>query len=122
MVDKVAKSVFLAIFDVRLQLFGSAAILAFSFGVFYGGVARFLVLGARDDFIVDAGDDLLDGPPGIGISRFRSGRLSGLFGFRIGGSHRRLFKSGRGRRLRLRTLRMLLRRERQDGAKRHDNN
>src|SRR5207249_10639953 len=54
LVDEVATSVFLAIFGGGLRLFRGAAILAFGFGVFYGGVARLLVFGARDDFIVDA--------------------------------------------------------------------
>ena len=112
---------FLAIFDVGLQLVRSAAVLAFGLGFFHGSLARLVVLRARNDFIVDAGDDLLDGLSGIGINGFRSGGLCGLFGFCLGGGHPRLFKSGRGHRLRLRTLRLILCRERHGGAERDNN-
>src|SRR5438093_10604861 len=79
LIDEVAESVFLAIFDVGLQLVRSAAVLAFGLGFFHGSLARLVVLRARNDFIVDAGDDLLDGLSGIGINGFRSGGLCGLF-------------------------------------------
>src|SRR5216684_2360682 len=50
-------------------------------------LARFVVLRAGDDFIVDARDDLLDGFSAIRVSRFGSGGFRGLFGFRVGRGH-----------------------------------
>jgi len=120
LVDEIAQRVFLAVFDVYLQLFRRATVLAFGLGFFFGGLARFVVLRAGDDFIVDARNNLLDGFSAIQISRFGSGGFRRLFGFCVGRRHPRLLKSGTRRWFRLRTLRLVLCRERQSGAERRD--
>ena len=122
LVDEVAQSVLLTIFDVNLQLFRRATILAFRFGVLFGSLARLFVLRTSDDFIVDARNDLFDGLPAIRINRFRRGGFRRLFGFCVGRRHPRLPNGGRGRRFRLTTLRLLLCGERQRGRERHDDN
>src|SRR5690242_3316076 len=89
LVNQVAKGVFLAVFNRRLQLFGSATALALLLGIVGSALARFLILAKGDDFIVDARDDLLDGLSGI--------RISGL-----GRRHALQFRSRRSCRLCLR--------------------
>ena len=76
LVNQIAESVFLAVFDVGLELLGSAFALAFLLGVLFGGSTRFVELGAGDDLVVDAGDDFLDG---LGVGAFDE-RLLGIYG------------------------------------------
>jgi len=64
---------------------GGATVLAFVLGVFFGGLASLVVLRARDDFIVDASDDLFDGLAGI---RFTGFGAAGFAGFRTWGRAR----------------------------------
>ena len=85
LVDQIAQSIFLAVFNGNLQLLGSAAILAILLGIFCGGGASLVEFGAGDDFVVHAGDDFFDDATGIGIggSRFCAGGrgLSSTAGF-----------------------------------------
>jgi len=66
---------------IGAQLLRCALALALLLGVFLGCGARFIELGAGDDFVVDAGDDFFDGLAGDDLSFFRLGRLlaSGFF-------------------------------------------
>ncbi len=116
LVDQFTQRVFLAIFNVGLQLFRRAAILAFRLGILCGGLARFVVLRSRDDFIVDARNDLFDGLPAFRIGCFRNGGFCRLFGFGVGRRHSWLLKSGPRRWFRLGALRLVLCRERQSHA------
>jgi len=80
LIDQIAQGVLLAVFDIGAQLLRCALALALLLGVFLGCGARFIELGAGDDFVVDAGDDFFDGLAGDDLSFFRLGRLFG-FGF-----------------------------------------
>src|SRR6266436_6797651 len=116
LIDQVAQGVFLAIPNVGLQLLGSATILAFGLGIFFGGLTGFLVLRTRDDLVVDPGDDLLDGLPAIGINRLRRRRHTRLLQHRSG----RFALRGGGRYRLWRGFRLVLCRERQGGAQHRD--
>src|SRR4029077_8356799 len=71
LINEIAQGVFLAVFDVGLQLFRRAAVLTFGLGVFLSAEACLLVFGAGNDFIVNASDDFLNGLAGIRIDRLR---------------------------------------------------
>src|SRR5207302_10269152 len=92
----------------------------FGRGLLFGGLARFVVLRAGDDFIVDARNDLLDGFSAIRINRFGSSGFRRLFGLCVGRGHPRLLQRGTRRWFRLSALRLVLCRERHSGAERRE--
>ena len=100
MVDQIAEGILAAVFDSGFELIRSAVTLAFLVGVFLGGAAGLVQVGARDDFVIHAGDDFFD-DLGIGafgnlFRLFRGGRPSGgarsgfgwSLGWRFGGGLR----------------------------------
>ena len=75
LVNQLAQRIFLAVRNVGLQLFGSAAALAFLLGVIYSSLSRLLVFGKCDDFIVHSRDDLFDGlAGGVRVNGLRCGQ------------------------------------------------
>src|SRR6202041_1407583 len=75
LVDEIFQRSFLVFFDLSVLLFRGAFAAAILHDFFGGGFLSFVEFGARDDFVVYAGDDFFDG---LGVGAF--GNLFAFFG------------------------------------------